>query len=175
RAVSGLPRAGRRRTNSLPALSWTDVVGQRPLPGRTPFQGLVNDRIRPFRPRLREQGAAAGRSKHPCRAAAPADSPHVSTRVGGIRDCGRPAGTARRPRRTRRTRVAGGAGHVQRTADRKRRMTSPWHATQRPMRILDFDLENRPLSYLGEDWTSAEITAIGWSWIGSDKVEVLLL
>lgn len=54
-------------------------------------------------------------------------------------------------------------------------MTSPWHATQRPMRILDFDLENRPLSYLGQDWTSAEITAIGWSWIGSDKVEVLLL
>lgn len=54
-------------------------------------------------------------------------------------------------------------------------MTSPWHATQRPMRILDFDLENRPLSYLGQDWTSAEITAIGWSWVGSDKVEVLLL
>lgn len=42
-------------------------------------------------------------------------------------------------------------------------------------RILDFDLENRPLSYLGMDWTSAEITAIGWSWIGSGEVEVLLL
>lgn len=44
-----------------------------------------------------------------------------------------------------------------------------------PLRVLDFDLENRPLSYLGMDWTSAEITAIGWSWIGSDEVEVLLL
>jgi hypothetical protein len=43
------------------------------------------------------------------------------------------------------------------------------------MRVLDFDLENRPLSYLGSDWTSAEITAIGWSWIGSGEVEVLLL
>lgn len=41
--------------------------------------------------------------------------------------------------------------------------------------ILDFDLENRPLSYLGQDWTSAEITAIAWSWYGSDVVETLLL
>lgn len=43
------------------------------------------------------------------------------------------------------------------------------------LRILDFDLENRPLSYLGDDWTSAEITAMAWCWIGSDEVETLLL
>lgn len=43
------------------------------------------------------------------------------------------------------------------------------------LRILDFDIENRPLSYLGMDWTSAEVTAIGWSWIGSPGVETLLL
>ncbi len=42
-------------------------------------------------------------------------------------------------------------------------------------RILDFDIENRPLSYLGNDWTSAEITAIAWSWDPSDVVEVVLL
>lgn len=47
----------------------------------------------------------------------------------------------------------------------------------RQLKILDFDLENRPLSYLSSDWTSAEITAIGWSWIGSgpEEVDVLLL
>lgn len=35
-------------------------------------------------------------------------------------------------------------------------------------RILDFDIENRPLSYLGMDYTTAEITAIGWGWIEGD-------
>src|SRR5690349_478264 len=34
----------------------------------------------------------------------------------------------------------------------------------RPMRILDFDIENRPLSYLGSDFTTAEVTAIAWAW-----------
>jgi hypothetical protein len=29
-------------------------------------------------------------------------------------------------------------------------------------RILDFDIENRPLSYLGSDFTTSEITAIAW-------------
>lgn len=43
------------------------------------------------------------------------------------------------------------------------------------LRVLDFDLENRPLSYLGNDWTSAEITAIAWSWEGSAEIETLLL
>lgn len=34
----------------------------------------------------------------------------------------------------------------------------------RPARVLDFDIENRPLSYLGSDWTTAEVTAIAWAW-----------
>src|SRR5262245_35423024 len=35
----------------------------------------------------------------------------------------------------------------------------------RPLRVLDFDIENRPLSYLGSDFTTAEVTAIAWAWI----------
>jgi hypothetical protein len=34
----------------------------------------------------------------------------------------------------------------------------------RPLRILDFDLENRPLSYWIPDRPTAEITAIAWAW-----------
>jgi hypothetical protein len=36
----------------------------------------------------------------------------------------------------------------------------PW----RPLRVLDFDIENRPLTYLGSDFTTAEVTAIAWAW-----------
>ena len=35
---------------------------------------------------------------------------------------------------------------------------------QRQLRVLDFDIENRPLSYLGSDFTTAEVTAIAWAW-----------
>lgn len=35
----------------------------------------------------------------------------------------------------------------------------------RPPRILDFDIENRPLSYKGMDFTTAEVTAIAWAWV----------
>lgn len=35
---------------------------------------------------------------------------------------------------------------------------------QRPLRVLDFDIENRPLTYLGSDFTTAEVTAISWAW-----------
>lgn len=38
------------------------------------------------------------------------------------------------------------------------------------MRVLDFDIENRPLSYLGPDYTTAEITAIAWSWADQKKI-----
>ncbi len=34
--------------------------------------------------------------------------------------------------------------------------------------ILDFDIENRPLTYLGNDFTTAEITVIAYSW-GLDR------
>lgn len=37
------------------------------------------------------------------------------------------------------------------------------------LRVLDFDLENRPLSYLGQDFTTAEITAIAWCFDGEPK------
>lgn len=41
--------------------------------------------------------------------------------------------------------------------------------------VLDFDIENRPLSYLGSDFTTAEITAIAASFVGEDKVHVWAL
>jgi len=37
------------------------------------------------------------------------------------------------------------------------------------LRVLDIDLENRPLSYLGQDYTTAEITAIAACWDGHPK------
>jgi hypothetical protein len=46
----------------------------------------------------------------------------------------------------------------------------------RPMRVLDFDIENRPLSYLGSDFTTAEVTAIAWAWTDQpEAVTVYLL
>lgn len=46
----------------------------------------------------------------------------------------------------------------------------------RPQRVLDFDIENRPLSYLGSDFTTAEVTAIAWAWTDQPQhVAVYLL
>lgn len=46
----------------------------------------------------------------------------------------------------------------------------------RPLRVLDFDIENRPLSYLGSDFTTAEVTAIAWAWADQpEDVTVYLL
>lgn len=46
----------------------------------------------------------------------------------------------------------------------------------RPLRVLDFDLENRPLSYLGSDFTTAEVTAVAWAWAHEPaSVQVRLL
>jgi hypothetical protein len=45
----------------------------------------------------------------------------------------------------------------------------------RPMRVLDFDIENRPLSYLGSDFTTSEVTAIAWAWTDTGDVTVFLL
>jgi hypothetical protein len=48
--------------------------------------------------------------------------------------------------------------------------------TARPMRVLDFDIENRPLSYLGSDFTTGEVTAISWAWCDQpENVTVYLL
>jgi len=45
----------------------------------------------------------------------------------------------------------------------------------RPGRILNFDIENRPLTYLGDDFTFGEITAIAWKFVGVGRYEVRLL
>jgi len=46
----------------------------------------------------------------------------------------------------------------------------------RPLRVLDFDIENRPLSYLGSDFTTGEVTAISWAWVDRPtEVTVYLL
>jgi hypothetical protein len=40
-----------------------------------------------------------------------------------------------------------------------------WREVRR-QRILDFDIENRPLTYAGGDFTFSEVTAIAWKFIG---------
>jgi hypothetical protein len=47
--------------------------------------------------------------------------------------------------------------------------------TTTPLKILSFDIENRPLSYWYDGKCTAEITAIAWSWLGSDEVQCELL
>lgn len=42
----------------------------------------------------------------------------------------------------------------------------------REARILDADIERRPLAYYGGDYTSGEITAIAASWVGEARVTV---
>lgn len=43
-------------------------------------------------------------------------------------------------------------------------------------RILDFDTENRPITYLGGDYVTADLTAIAWSWGDvPDDIEVRLV
>jgi hypothetical protein len=43
------------------------------------------------------------------------------------------------------------------------------------LKILDLDIENRPLAYLGPDFTTAEVTAIAAGWVGSSHIDVWLL
>jgi len=40
----------------------------------------------------------------------------------------------------------------------------------RPFRVLDLDLENRPLAYLGGDYTTAEVTSVAWGWVVDGKL-----
>lgn len=42
-------------------------------------------------------------------------------------------------------------------------------------KILDFDIENRPLSYLGMDFTTSEVTAIAASFVGTKTVHCFTL
>lgn len=41
----------------------------------------------------------------------------------------------------------------------------PVKVVHRPLRVLDFDCECRPLHWIGSDYVSREITAIAWTWI----------
>lgn len=43
------------------------------------------------------------------------------------------------------------------------------------LRVLDFDIENRPLSYMGDDYTSGEVTAIAWQFVGEKTPKCVLL
>lgn len=46
----------------------------------------------------------------------------------------------------------------------------------RPMRVLDFDVEARPLHWISGDYVSKEITAIAWAWVDyPDHVTCYLL
>ena len=47
--------------------------------------------------------------------------------------------------------------------------------TKRRMAILDFDIENRPLSYKGRDWTTSEVTAIAASFGPDEPMHCWLL
>lgn len=46
----------------------------------------------------------------------------------------------------------------------------------RPFRVLDFDVEARPLHWISGDYVSKEITAIAWAWVDApDEVTCYLL
>lgn len=46
----------------------------------------------------------------------------------------------------------------------------------RPMRVLDFDVEARPLHWISGDYVSKEITAMAWAWVDQpDQVTCYLL
>ena len=53
---------------------------------------------------------------------------------------------------------------------------APLVVTTRPMRVLDFDVEARPLHWISGDYVSKEITAMAWAWCDApDRVECRLL
>ena len=45
----------------------------------------------------------------------------------------------------------------------------------RKLRVLDFDCENRPLTYGGRDFTFSDITGIAWAWLDDGIVQHELL
>jgi hypothetical protein len=45
-------------------------------------------------------------------------------------------------------------------------VSDPLLGVGRDLRILDFDIENRPLTYWVPDMPTADITAIAWMWVG---------
>jgi hypothetical protein len=50
-----------------------------------------------------------------------------------------------------------------------------WNSGRRKLRVLDFDIENRPLSYWMPDRPSAEVTVVAASWLDSKHVDCWIL
>lgn len=48
-------------------------------------------------------------------------------------------------------------------------------ALKKKLRVLGFDLENRPLAYWYDGQTTSEITAFGWKWLHEDESHTLML
>jgi DNA polymerase elongation subunit (family B) len=46
-------------------------------------------------------------------------------------------------------------------------------AHDRPLRVLDFDIETIAAGFADPDWVPQKVTCIAWSWIGSDEVNVM--
>jgi hypothetical protein len=47
--------------------------------------------------------------------------------------------------------------------------------SSRPLLILDLDIENRPLTYLGQDFTTSDVTAIAAGWSHQKRVHCWVL
>lgn len=54
-------------------------------------------------------------------------------------------------------------------------MLPNFEATSSPGRIMVFDSECRPLSYLSGDYTTGEVTAIAWRFLDEDEVQCYAL
>jgi hypothetical protein len=54
-------------------------------------------------------------------------------------------------------------------------MTLQVRLVDRPLKLLHFDIENRPSTYWYDGTATAEVTAIGWSWSGEEAVHTALL
>lgn len=47
--------------------------------------------------------------------------------------------------------------------------------TTRTLRVLDFDVECRPLAWYGGDWVTKQPTAVAWCWVGDEDVQVQVI
>src|SRR6187551_823836 len=50
-----------------------------------------------------------------------------------------------------------------------RRLSRP-EREERPLRILDFDVETVAAGFADPNWVPQKITCVAWSWIGEEKV-----
>lgn len=47
--------------------------------------------------------------------------------------------------------------------------------SHRPLRLVCFDLESRPLAYWFDGRTTSEVTAFGWKWLDESDVQTMVL